>query len=192
MKTGSKLLSVLVLGAPGVAMAHGFETGGGLLSGLLHPLTGLDHLLALVGIALLGAQVAGKARWLVPLVFLATMVLGSMIAMQGQPFVFVEVAIALSLLLIGSLLVLRQRKAPLWCALLASVFALAHGIAHAVEMPVSASPAAFMSGFVLSGAMVQFLAVGLGMYAQRFPALASFPRLVGLLMAGLGLHLISG
>jgi urease accessory protein len=143
-------LAVLSLFA-GTASAHtGDHTVTGFASGLTHPLSGLDHLLAMVAIGLWAAQQGGRALWAVPAAFVSAMLLGGGMALAGLSLPHVETGIAASVLVLGLLIATRRQwAAPVGMAIAAS-FALFHGYAHGLEMPQAASPALYALGFVLA------------------------------------------
>ena len=70
------LLLTLLLLLPSTANAH-TETDavGGLISGFLHPLTGLDHVVAMVAVGLWGVFLGAPAVWLLPVIFPVIMAL---------------------------------------------------------------------------------------------------------------------
>ena len=129
---------VLLLAAP-PAFAHSVEgMGGGLGAGLLHPLTGPDHLLAMVSVGIWGAELGAPAIWLFPVAFPLMMATGAVFGIIGVPLPATELLIALSVTVLGAMVALAQRL-PLWvAALIIGVFALAHGHAHGVELPDAA------------------------------------------------------
>jgi urease accessory protein len=136
----------------GTASAHTGDhaTVTGFVGGLAHPLTGLDHLLAMIAIGLWAAQQGGRALWAVPAAFVGAMVLGGMLAWSGIGLPHVETAIALSVLVLGLLIATRRQWAVTAGMALAAGFALFHGYAHGLEMPLAASPALYGLGFVLA------------------------------------------
>ena len=84
------------------AVAHVEEgVAGGLVSGLLHPILGPDHLVAMVAVGLWGAQLGPPALWVLPIVFPVVMALGGLLGVFGLPLPFIEFGIALSALLLG-------------------------------------------------------------------------------------------
>jgi urease accessory protein len=125
---------------PSAALAH---TGQGathdLLHGLVHPLTGIDHVLAMIGVGLLAAQLGGRALWLVPGAFVAVMAAAGVAGMASLHVPFVESGIALSVIVIGAAIAL-QVSMPLTLAMtLVGFFAIFHGYAHGAEMPADLS-----------------------------------------------------
>jgi urease accessory protein len=155
----------------GAAWAH---TGGhsvtGFVSGLTHPLQGLDHLLAMFAVGLWAVQQGGRARWALPAAFLAALALGGVLAGSGGALPQVETAVALSVLALGLLVATRCRTPLLAGMAIVAAFALFHGYAHALEMPQAASPVRYALGFVLAtiGLHGAGIAAGLcGRHAMR-------------------------
>jgi len=136
----------------GTASAHTGDhaTVTGFAGGLAHPLLGLDHLFAMIAIGLWAAQQGGRALWSAPAAFVGAMALGGMLAWSGIALPHVETAIALSVLVLGLLIATRRQLAVTAGMALAAGFALFHGYAHGLEMPLAASPALYVLGFVLA------------------------------------------
>ncbi|SDS34250.1 urease accessory protein [Halopseudomonas xinjiangensis] len=182
----SIVLAVL-LGAPALAQAHsGHGDLGGLASGLAHPFAGLDHLLAMLAVGLWGAQLGGRARWALPLLFVVFMLIGAGAGLAGVAIPGVEQGIVASVMALGMLLLWARRVALLPGAVLVSTFAVVHGVAHGTEMPVDAGMLGYMLGFALSTAVLHLAGAGLG--SRRTAGLA---RLIGagIALAGVGLAL---
>lgn len=147
--------AVLLTWAPALAMAHtgGVEHTSAMSSGLLHPLLGLDHLLAMVAVGLWGAQ-QGRSGWLLPAGFVLGMVLGALLGLQGTAFGLVEPGIAGSVLVLG-IAILAGRRLPSALAVgVTALFGIFHGYAHGAEMPVAAAPLSYGAGFVLSSMLL--------------------------------------
>ena len=135
----------------GTASAHtGSHTVTGFVSGLTHPLLGLDHLLAMVAIGLWAAQQGGRALWAVPAAFVSAMGLGGELAWAGLSLPYVETGIAASVLVLGLLIATQRQWAVTVGMVIAAGFALFHGYAHGLEMPQTTSPALYALGFVLA------------------------------------------
>ena len=168
------------------AVAH-TEKGvtGGLVSGLLHPVLGLDHLVAMVAVGLWGAQLGNPAIWVLPIAFPAVMACGALLGVAGVPLPGVEVAIAGSALLLGSMVALSVRP-KLWvAAVLVASFGIFHGHAHGAELPQSSNALAFGVGFVLSTGLLHLCGILLGT-TIRFPLGERLVRVCGALVAGVG------
>ena len=155
----------LIVLMPVVAFAHpGHDLGAHhLASGFLHPFTGLDHILAMAAVGMWSAQF-GRARWAVPLGFLAMMLAGALLAFVGVRLPFVESAILASVLVMG-LALLWSLRLPVGAAVaLAGFFALFHGYAHLAEMPASTSAAVYAGGFILASGILLTAGAALGYY----------------------------
>lgn len=146
---------------------------GGLVHGFLHPLGGLDHLLAMVGVGLFASFLGGRALWLVPASFVVMMAVGGALGFAGIGLPFVELGIALSVVVIGGALALGL-SLPLVAAMaLAGLFAVFHGHAHGAEMPAAASGLAYGLGFLAATALLHGAGVALGLALDRFAGTAS-------------------
>lgn len=135
---------------------------GGLASGLLHPLFGWDHVVAMVAVGLWGAVLGAPSLWLLPVVFPVVMALGGAMGVAGIPFPAVETGIALSGVMLG-LLIAFAIRAPLWvAAVIVSLFAVFHGHAHGTELPVAADPIAYATGFVIATGLLHLAGIAIG------------------------------
>jgi urease accessory protein len=155
------LAAVLLTGTAqahvGVGDTHGFEHG------FMHPISGFDHILAMVAVGLFAAHLGGRALYLVPLSFVTMMSVGGVLAMMGMPLPFVEVGIGLSVVVFG-IAVAAGLNLPVAAAMaLVGVFAIFHGHAHGTEMPETASGFAYGAGFVVATAALHGLGVGIGL-----------------------------
>lgn len=189
-----KFLSVVVTGwftllFTQTAFAHtlGAE-GASFYQGFIHPLLGLDHLLAMLAVGIWAAQAGARARWLIPAAFLVMLALGGGVGMLGWTLPQVDLGIAGSVVVFG-LLIAGVAKMPLWLSMgVAGLFALCHGHAHGAEMPQTASPLLYAAGFLFATALLHLLGVFTGMAAtQGWPARLLRAGGVGLAAAGVGL-----
>ncbi|MDE3083773.1 MAG: HupE/UreJ family protein [Verrucomicrobiota bacterium] len=156
--------------------------------GFAHPLSGWDHLIAMIAVGLWAAQLGGRARWLVPTAFLGAMALG---AVYGQTFGSVpgiEQGIAASVFVLGLLIAAAVRLPVAASMALVGVFAIFHGMAHGAEIPGTASGLTYGVGFVAATALLQAAGVGLGSLLTRFSEQA--PKIAGLLVAASGAALL--
>lgn len=190
----SILVGVAALLSAAKVYAHA-ETGvaGGLTSGMLHPVTGLDHLVAMVAVGIWGAQLGRPAIWILPITFPIVMALGGLLGLSGLPIpgVLVEFGIALSALTLGVLVALRL-QIPLWAAAtIVAVFAVCHGHAHGTELPSAANALAYGVGFVVATGLLHLCGILLG-ELNRFPTGEKVVRVIGVLIAILGLVFLSG
>jgi urease accessory protein len=152
----------------GAAEAHmGTGLAGGFASGFEHPLTGLDHLLAMVSVGLWGAFLGRPLIYALPVIFPAVMVGGAVLGMLNVPMPPLEVGIALSVLVLGGCIAFSV-KAPIWAAsLIVATFAVFHGYAHGKELPSAADPIGYSVGFVLATGLLHVLGIGLGFLKDR-------------------------
>ena len=152
MKLPKLLAALALLAAPALAFAHPGHGEHGLVAGLAHPLTGLDHLLAMFAVGLWAAQQQGAARLALPCTFVGTMLVGGLLGFEGLQLPFMETGIAASVLALGLCVALAVRP-PLPLAMAATaLFALAHGVAHGLELPALSSPWLYALGFVAATA----------------------------------------
>ena len=165
---------------------------GSFLAGVTHPLFGLDHVLAMIAVGLWAAQIGGRALWLVPTAFVATMIAGFLLALAGLPLPFVEPAILASIVILGLVVALALRPDPRLAMALVGAFALFHGHAHGGELG-GASALQFGAGLAIATALLHAAGLGVALAASRLttgtaPAL----RLLGGLTSAAGLYIIFG
>ena len=185
-------LVVLVLLAPPVAGAH-TETGtiGGFVSGFLHPLTGLDHIAAMVAVGLWGAYLGAPAMWLLPVIFPMVMAFGGALGVLGVPLPGVELCIALSGIMLG-LAVAFAARPPLWVAgVMVGFFAIFHGHAHGSELPHSANAFTYAVGFVVATGLLHLSGIALGLLT-RWPWGTMVVRAGGGVIACVGFGFLFG
>jgi urease accessory protein len=154
----------LMLLAPTLAHAH-TETGsiGGFISGFLHPLTGPDHIAAMVAVGIWGAYLGAPAMWLLPVIFPLVMAFGGALGVLGVPLPGVETAIALSGVILGMMIALVVRP-PLWvAALMVGFFAIFHGHAHGTELPQAANAVTYAVGFVVATGLLHLCGIAVGL-----------------------------
>jgi urease accessory protein len=161
------LAAVLML-APTTAFAHtGAGYAHGFADGFAHPLGGLDHMLAMVTVGILARQLGGRAIWLLPTSFLSLMALGGTFGIAGQSLPWVELGIAASVIVLGTMVALGV-KAPLAVAMaIVGLFAIFHGYAHGTAMPLDVSGIAYAAGFMPATALLHVVGIGLGFLIGR-------------------------
>lgn len=148
---GALLLALPAAAHPG----HGPESG--FMVGLLHPLSGIDHLLALLAVGLWSRQLR-QGMVLAPS-FLVMMALGAA-SSGGLPMPALELSIAATVLLLGGLAAatpeLQRRVPPQLAVIVVALCAFVHGLAHGNELAGTASGAGFLvasSLVMLAGAL---------------------------------------
>ncbi len=160
-RTALRIAAVSLALVPTVAFAHPGHEGPGLAAGFLHPLGGVDHIIAMVAVGLLAARLGGRALWLVPASFVGTMTVAGL----GLPYV--ETGIALSVVVLGAVAAFGVAM-PVAAAMgLVAFFAVFHGYAHGAEMPETASGLAYGAGFVAATALLHGVGIGLGLMIGR-------------------------
>lgn len=182
-------LSALFLAFAGPAFAH----PGHAESGFLHPLTGADHLLAMVGAGMWAAFLATRkpaaALW-VPGAFMLMMAIGAAAGFAGIKLPFSEAGIIASVFMLGGLVVAAVRLPIATAMLLVGWFAGLHGYSHAVEAPAG-DPGSYMLGFLAATALLHAVGLGLGWVVERATGNLGMRALGGLVMVGGALVLAS-
>jgi urease accessory protein len=165
----------------GVGAVHGFGAG------LLHPLFGVDHVLAMVAVGLWAGLTGGWARLAYPLAFVGMMVLSGLWGMSGAALPGVEIGIAVSVVVLGLAIALRATPPLAAGAAACAIFAIFHGHAHGAELPQGSSGLGYALGFVLATAALHGAGLGLaGLLAARAPLLARVAG-GGLALAGVAI-----
>lgn len=156
------ILAALLWTVPVLAHIEGGQAAG-LLSGLWHPVSGFDHVLAMVAVGLWGAQLGAPALWLLPVAFPMAMAVGGMFGLVGLPLPGVEFGIAASAIVLGAM-VLAEAQPPLPLALvLVGSFALFHGHAHGTELPGGESGLTYSIGFVVATGCLHGVGISIGL-----------------------------
>lgn len=179
------IFAVLFIAAflwPEAAFAH-TDGGGalGFISGLRHPVSGLDHVLAMIAVGLWGAQLGAPAVWLLPVTFPMTMAVGGMLGLMGVHIPGVEIAIAGSAIVLGLMVASEARPHPAIAGALVAIFAIFHGHAHGVELPKGADGLGYSIGFVVSTGTLHAAGITIGLLHRSLPG----RRLLRVLGAGI-------
>lgn len=189
------LLAALLVLAPGAAFAHvGAGDTSGFAHGFMHPVTGIDHVLAMVAVGVFAYQLGGRALWLVPGTFVLVMAAGGALGMAGIALPHVETGIALSVVVLGAIIALGV-KAPVAIAMgIAGLFAIFHGHAHGAEMPSDVAGAEYAAGFMLGTALLHAAGIALGFLlgwvGERYSQ--TIVRVAGALVSIAGVGLLAG
>jgi len=159
----AQLACLAVCLIPTAALAHvGVGSTSGLAHGFMHPLSGLDHQFAMVLVGTLAYQLGGRALWLVPLAFVSAMAFGGVLGVAAAPMPFVELGIALSVVLLGAGVAFGVKPPVAVAMAVAGLFAIFHGHAHGTEMPLDVSGAAYAAGFMAATTLLHVIGIGLG------------------------------
>jgi len=163
MKRFLRLAFLAAFLAPTAALAHtGVGDTSGFMHGFMHPLGGLDHQLAMILVGIFAYQLGGRALWLVPLTFVGVMAIGGLLGVAGIPVPFIELGIALSVIVLGAIVAFGV-KVPVAAAMgIVGLFAIFHGHAHGSEMPMDASGLEYGLGFMLATAILHAVGIGIG------------------------------
>jgi len=183
------LTAILLLATSGTAIAHPGHSVSGLAAGLMHPFSGLDHLLAMAAVGLWAAKGGGQKVWLLPATFMVMLVVGSGIAVQWQSLPLVESGIAVSVLALGLLVALSLQLPVMLSVAVTALFGLLHGYAHGLELPQSAAPAAYVLGFLAATATLHLGGIAAGVATRRRYALLS--RFLGSAIAVSGAYMLA-
>jgi len=178
--------------APAAALAHpGHDGAGGLLQGFVHPVTGVDHVLAMIAVGLLAAQYGGRALWVVPTGFLVAMAAAGAVGMAGIPVQVVEAGIGLSIIVLGLMIALQIKPSTLVAMMVAVFFALFHGYAHGSEMPNGLAGLSFAAGLLVATALLLGTVVGLGLLLQQRTLSRRLIQACGAAMAVVGIAVLA-
>jgi urease accessory protein len=165
----SVLVVLALLAWAPAAHAHILQgEAGGFLTGLGHPISGFDHVLAMIAVGLWGAQLGPPALWLLPVTFPMVMALGGMLGLLGVPLPGVEVGIAASALLLGLAVMAELRPPPVIAAILVGLFAVFHGYSHGAELPAGQSALLYSMGFVIATGCLHGIGIAVS-FIHRWP-----------------------
>lgn len=167
MKRTSLLIAVLLslMASPAFAHLNPAEHGS-FAAGFTHPLSGADHILAMVAVGLWASMLGGRALVIVPLSFVGVMLLGFVAALGGASLPYVEPVILASVIVLGLLVAMAFRASTLTAALIVGFFAFFHGYAHGGEIG-SAAFLSYGAGFALATALLHAAGIGVGLAAGR-------------------------
>ena len=163
------LLAVVILTvAASPALAHTVAGPvSGLSAGFGHPLGGVDHVLAMVAVGILAAQLGGKSVWFVPASFIGMMIVGGLLGINGLAIPLVEIGIVGSVVVLGLVIAVGRHMRMGLAMALVGLLAVFHGHAHGTEMPVSASGIEYGIGFVIATTGLIAMGVGLRVGGQK-------------------------
>jgi len=190
---GPAVLAVLLFEfAAGGALAHtGADTSGpGLVRGLLHPLSGLDHVLAMLAVGMWGAQLGWPAIWVLPIAFPMVMALGAVWGILGLPLPAVEIGVASSVIVLGGFIASGKRPPLALAACVVAAFAVFHGYAHGVENKQGVDFASYCLGFVVATGTIHLTGIGIG-FVTHLPRGKTLLRVGGALISLTGCFLVA-
>jgi urease accessory protein len=169
-----------------IALLHVQEgAAAGFLTGLQHPVSGADHVLAMIAVGLWGAQLGPPALWLLPVTFPMVMAFGGFLGLIGIPLPGVEVGIALSGIALGAMVAGEARPPLAVAAALVALFAVFHGHAHGTELPEGQSGVLYSVGFVVATGCLHAVGIAIGL-VHRWPLGARAIHVAGVGIAAAG------
>lgn len=189
------LLALLLALLPTAAFAHpGHGEAVGFMAGFMHPMGGLDHILAMVAVGVFAFVLGGRALFLVPLSFVGMMIVGFLLGIGHVDLPFVELGIALSSVVIGAAAAWGKPMPVAAAMSLVGVFAIFHGHAHGAEMPANAAGLEFAVGFVVATALLHVAGMAAALGTARLTGRFGKPvaRAAGALFALGGLGVLAG
>jgi urease accessory protein len=182
------LLLLCALGA----QAHSGEGGAnGFIAGVMHPLTGFDHMLAMVAVGIWGATLGRPLIFALPMAFPLLMVVGGVLGIIGVPLPYIEVGIAMSVIVLGLAIAFAWRAPVAIAIAIVACFGVFHGYAHGAELPSAAAPAAYVAGFVICTGVLHLIGISLGLL-KDLPKGAQILRTCGALISAAGVWILLG
>jgi urease accessory protein len=173
------IAAVLLL--PGFAFAHPGHDHAGAAAGFMHPLSGVDHILAMLAVGIWAAQLGGRAIWALPAAFLGAMIVGGAVGMSGGQVGMTEQGILASVFVLG-LMVTIAAKLPVSVGVtIVGLFAFCHGYAHGHELPAGGSGLPFSFGFAAATASLHAIGLGMALLVGR-KAEPAFVRAFGVVI----------
>jgi urease accessory protein len=173
---------------PGLALGHvesGVAGDGGFVSGLLHPVTGLDHVVAMVAVGLWGAILRAPAIWVLPIAFPLIMTIGAVLGILNVPVPAIDLGIAASAIVLGGMVAAAARPPLAIAFLLVAFFAVYHGHPHGAALPDFGVPILYAAGFVVATGLLHVAGIGLGLFYRR-PGGRTLVRAFGIGIAAIG------
>ena len=175
---------------PLYAWAHvGSGEAGGFLTGLQHPVSGLDHVVAMIAVGLWGAQLGNPALWVLPVLFPMMMAGGGMLGLMGIPLPGVEIGIAMSAIVLGTMVFAEARLNIQLAMVIVAFFAIFHGHAHGTELPAGQSGLLYSMGFVIATGVLHGIGIIIGLI-HRWPAGKLVLRGAGAFIAAMGMFFL--
>lgn len=163
----------------------------GFLTGLQHPVSGLDHVLAMIAVGLWGAQLGAPAIWVLPVTFPMVMAVGGFLGLLGVPLPGVELGIALSAIVLGLMVMREARPSLVVAGVIVALFAVFHGHAHGTELPDGQSGMTYSIGFVMATGCLHGAGIALGL-VHRWRWGATAIRAAGGAIAAAGVWFLRG
>ncbi|MGB0722479.1 MAG: HupE/UreJ family protein [Gammaproteobacteria bacterium] len=185
------LLLTLLIPLSTLAHTEGAVGGSAFTTGFMHPFGGLDHMLAMLAVGMWGAQLGMPALWILPVAFPLMMAVGGVTGLVGMPLPSIELGIALSVVMLGAVILFKLRP-PIWASfLIVGFFAIFHGHAHGLELPGNADPLAYSIGFVVATGLIHIAGILIG-FVTHMPRGMALLRAGGAAIAAAGVWIMMG
>ena len=185
---GGFTASLLLYAALSGTSAHAHVSGE---AGWLHPLSGLDHLLAMIAVGAWSSQIGGKAIWIVPSAFVGFMFLGGLVGFEHLELPATEIAVSFSVVLLGIAIATKQRLPLALAASATAMFGVFHGYAHGYEMPLMENKIMYTLGFLGMTALLHIIGAVGAHYLLKTRQGDRFLKFLGGLSALCGVYLVS-
>ena len=182
------LVIFLVLAPSARAHVEGGQAVG-FVTGLQHPWSGLDHVLAMIAVGLWGAQLGNPALWVLPVTFPMVMSFGAMMGLMGMPLPGIEIGIAVSAIILGGMVLGEVKPKLIIAAIMVGIFAIFHGHAHGTELPPGQSGLLYSMGFVIATGVLHGIGILIGLI-HRWPAGKLALRFAGAFIAVMGIFFL--
>lgn len=193
LRAKSATLAAAITLLPATAWAHtGVGDTHGFMHGFMHPVGGLDHVLAMIAVGLFAAMLGGRALWMAPIAFVAMMGFGGLLGVNGVELPFVELGIAASVIVLGAAVALRPNTPTAVAVAVVGFFAIFHGFAHGAEMPVNASGLSYAIGFMVATALLHTAGIGAMVVSTRLSQSGFLVRAAGGAMTLAGVAIAAG
>jgi len=190
MKPDARFLIFFILqGVSGTASAHPGHEVSGLMAGLMHPFSGMDHLFAMIAVGLWAVQNGNRQLWLLPGTFMVVMALGAMLAMAYPLLPLVEPGIAASVLLLGMFTMLALQVTARFSVTATGLFGFFHGYAHGLETLGEIDTVLYALGFLAATSVLHFSGILIGIAAR--PRFLFLTRMLGIVIAASGIWMLS-
>jgi urease accessory protein len=160
--------------------------------GLLHPLTGVDHLLVILAVGLWAVLRGRRELWLLPCSFLLMMAAGAGLCFAGFTLSSAETWLAFSVVVSGLLVSTNYKMSSAVAVTFVAIFALSHGYIHGMALQTGADAVGYMGGFLLTTALLQGLSIIMGLLLSGTSILKIMTAGFGLLCTVVGTTLLVG
>lgn len=183
------VLSFFIL-SPVIAHEANSLPYGPFLGGITHPVLGFDHLLAMVSVGMISAQIGGRAIWTVPSTFVLVMFCGGLLGLNMGGLNGYEIGIALSVLLLGGSLAADKTLNSIFAMIAVGIFAIFHGYAHGEEIPTIARPVPYIAGFMTGTILLHITGLILADISTHYKSGKIILRFAGAGIALAGLYFL--